>query len=96
MHVTALIQLMNKNRLGLPREIRGLYTQFLKYRLPDEKLPQDIVSAFFVWAGLLWAVGLDEAITAPAEQAAAEEVYADRYARSAEVGVRDERLVYAR
>jgi len=90
MHRTTLKLLMFKNRLGLPRDIKGIYSQFLKYKLPDEKLPQDIVSCFFVWAGLMWAAGLDEEIVGPSEEQAAEEQYVDRYARS-EVSDRYER-----
>jgi hypothetical protein len=40
--------------LRLPTNIKGISNQFLKYRLPDEKLTKDIVSAFLVFAGLLW------------------------------------------
>jgi hypothetical protein len=33
--------------------------RFVKYRLSDDKITQDIVSTFLVFAGLLWSLGLD-------------------------------------
>lgn len=84
MHMTTLKLLIGKHRLGLPREIKGIYSQFLKYKLPDDKLAQDIVSAFFVWAGLMWAMGLDEAIVGDSQETTAEEKFVDRYGRASE------------
>lgn len=96
MHMITLKLLMQKERLGLPREIKGLYTQFLHYKIPDEKLAQDIVSTFFVWAGLMWATGLDEEVTAPAEAVVTEEVFVDRYSRAEGIDDRTERLAVPR
>jgi len=51
--MTLLKIIMFKKLLAMPEGIKGMNNQFLKYRLPDEELAQDIVSGFFVWAGLI-------------------------------------------
>lgn len=50
---------MMKQLLRIPGKIKGLTSQLMKYRLPDEKIPQDIVSTLFLLAGYLRAMGYE-------------------------------------
>jgi len=58
--MTILKVMMMRGRLKWPRGIKGLTWQFGKYQLPDLKIAQDIVSAFFVLAGYLQFLGFEE------------------------------------
>jgi hypothetical protein len=92
--MTLLKIIMYRKYVRFPEGIKGLNNQFLKYRLPDDKLAQDIVSAFFVFAGLLWHMGLAEDLLPDEEKKAGEDEdeadvsdrhsrpVSDRYARS--------------
>ena len=78
--ITVVKLLMDEKWLRLPANIKGIRNQFLKYRLPEEKLAQDIVSTFLVLAGLLWALGYSYEIMreAPEEQVPAKPLTGDR------------------
>lgn len=58
-YINTLKLKMLSGKLKWPKEIPGLRWQFLKYKLPDEKIAQDIVSAFIVFAGYLWWLGIE-------------------------------------
>lgn len=75
--------LMQKQRLRIPQNIKGLTSQLLKYKLPDEKIPQDIVSCILVLAGCLWLMGY----TGDEEAMARESNYLE--AAQSSVAVRD-------
>jgi len=51
--------MMAKGRVNFPRNIKGIIHQFAQYVLPDTKIAQDIVSTFFVLAGLFWYMGFE-------------------------------------
>lgn len=57
-HLNTLKIKMLQGHILWPFGIKGLRWQFLKYKLPDEKIAQDIVSAFVIYAGFLWWLGL--------------------------------------
>ena len=66
-YITLFKLAMDRNRLKLPIGIKGMNYQLLKYRLPDDKLPQDIVATFLVFFGLLWFMGFNDDIEKPEE-----------------------------
>jgi len=80
-YMTLLKVIMYKKKLAIPESIKGLNNQFLKYRLPDDKLAQDIVSGFFVFAGLLWNLGLHEEITGVPHEPDSQPAAYDRHGR---------------
>jgi len=85
-YMVSLKLIMAKVRVRFP-PIEGIVHQFAKYALPDGKIPQDIVSTFFVLAGLLWYMGFEENIeedlpeTNAFPQGRYSRAIADRYVR---------------
>jgi hypothetical protein len=67
LYINILKLMFQKERVRLPRNIPGLTTQFGKYRLPDDKLAQDIVATGLVLAGLMWSLGIDDELNDVAE-----------------------------
>lgn len=51
--------MMMRQLIRIPGDIIGLTSQLLKYRLPDDKIPQDIVATLFVFAGYMRAMGYE-------------------------------------
>lgn len=82
MHIITLKLMMQKNRLKWPAKLTGINWQFLKYKLPDEKISQDIVSAFIVLAGYVatW-LGYEEEPTKLEDPKPLPATGADRYHR---------------
>jgi hypothetical protein len=58
-YINTLKLLLMKKRIRIPRGIKGITYQLGKYRLPDERLPQDLVSTLLVLAGDLWVMGFE-------------------------------------
>jgi len=78
-YLTLLKKLMADGKLQIP-SLTHVFSQLSKYRLPDDKLRQDLVSGLFVTAALLepyWQLNLDSDDT---EKELYD--YEDRYARS--------------
>lgn len=80
--ITLLKLMMQSNRLKTPAHIKGQNYQYSKYRLPDEKLSQDIVACDLVFVGLLKSEGFDEMAVQKAkvpEDAEERKLPGDRY-----------------
>lgn len=95
-YITLLKLNMQSGRVRMPRGIKGQNYQYSKYRLPDDKIVQDIVACDLVFTGLLWREGFNEQIAAdekaPTGGDLAPAPEPDRYERDP-IGDRYERAV---
>lgn len=73
--------MLQKGKIKWADSIKAIGWQLQKYKLPDEKIAQDIVATFFVLAGLLIMMGYDETRPEEDKKKKEPETYPDRYAR---------------